>query len=357
MADAEKGDWLRAHQWRGPTILRPGSVPVPFFGQAREFAAFAVLIIPANKYPMSPAKSDGSGGGLLGFIFRPSKQRAMLLIGVAVIGTCVWGGFAVWQQIRGEVAASDDYRLTPDEIEITPAPPWVRGDVRAEALRSAGLDGQMSILDDDLVQKIQTAFSLHPWVASVGQVSKQHPAHVDVDLTYRRPVAMVEVHENGADGLYPVDIDGVLLPSNDFSPLEARSYPRLAGVESSPMGSVGSRWGDPVVSGGARIAAALAPHWAEWKLWSIRWIKPGAKSDPSAPANFELITGSGQAIHWGAAPTSEPPSEPTADQKVAELKAFVDQHASLDDPAAKQLDLAQSAAARTAKADSQSASE
>ncbi len=281
----------------------------------------------------------------------------MLLIGLAVVGIGVWGGHALWQQIRGEVATSDDYRLSADEIEITPPPPWVRGDVRAEALRSAGLDGSTSILDDDLVQKIQTAFSLHPWVASVEQVSKQHPAHVDVALLYRRPVAMVEVHENGSDGLYPVDVDGVLLPSNDFSPLEARSYPRLAGVESSPMGTVGSRWGDPVVSGGARIAVALSPHWTEWKLWSIHWLKPGAKSDASAPANFELVTGSGQAIHWGAAPTSETPSEPTADQKVAELKTFFDQHASLDDPAAKQLDLAQSSAARTAKAHSQSASE
>ena len=71
----------------------------------------------------------------------------------------------------------------------------------------------MSILDDELVQKIQTAFSLHPWVANVTHVTKRHPAHVDVELEYRKPVAMVEVHENGSDGLYPVDTDGVLLPS------------------------------------------------------------------------------------------------------------------------------------------------
>ncbi|HEX3999452.1 MAG TPA: hypothetical protein VHX65_12950 [Pirellulales bacterium] len=302
---------------------------------------------------MCPSKTDTSAAvrGGLSAILRPTRRRAISLALIAVAGGAVWAGYAVWQQIRSEVAASDEYRLTPQEIEITPPPPWVRGDVKAEALRSAGLDGPMSILDDDLVQKLQTAFSLHPWVASVVHVSKQYPAHVDVELTYRKPVAMVEVHENGADGLYPVDVDGVLLPSNDFSPLEARGYPRLAGVESSPLGTVGSRWGDPVVAGGARIAVALAPHWAEWKLWSIHWIKPTGASNASAPADFELITGAGQPVHWGAAPANEPPSEPTAEQKVAELKAFVDQHGSLDDPAAKSLDLSQpGAAARTAKA-------
>lgn len=301
---------------------------------------------------MSPSKADTSAakGGLLASIFRPSRRRASVAVAVLAVAGGAWGAYAVWQQIRGEVAASDDYRLTSQEIEITPPPPWVRGDVKAEALRNAGIDGPLSILDDDLVQKIQTAFSLHPWVASVGRVSKQHPAHVDVELVYRRPVAMVEVHENGSDGLYPVDIDGVLLPSNDFSPLEARGYPRLSGVESSPLGTVGSRWGDPVVAGGARIATALSARWAEWKLWSIRWLKPASGSDASAAADFELITGAGQAIHWGAAPANEPPSEPTGVQKVAQLKAFVDQHGSLDDPAAKSLDLSQpGGAARTAE--------
>jgi hypothetical protein len=302
--------------------------------------------MPASK----PLKSAPTGG-LLAAIFRPSRRWALLLVASLIVGGAAWGGYTVWQQIRGEVAASDDYRLTPEQIEITPPPPWVRGDVKSEALRSAGIDAPLSILDEDLVQRIQTAFSLHPWVASVGRVSKRHPAHVDVELVYRRPVAMVEVHENGSDGLYPVDIDGVLLPSNDFSPLEARGYPRLAGVETNPLGTVGSRWGDPVVSGGARIAMALSAHWAEWKLWSIRWLKPTSGSDPSAPADFELVTGAGQTIHWGAAPANEPPGEPTSDQKVAQLKTFVDQRGSLDDPAAKNLDLSQpGGAARTAKA-------
>jgi hypothetical protein len=313
----------------------------------------ALRLSPLEKQTMPAAKTNkpAASGGLLSAIFRPSQRGALIIVAILVVAGGAWGAYAVWQQIRGQVAASDDYRLTPQEIEITPPPPWVRGDVKAEALRSAGIDGPLSILDDDLVQKIQTAFSLHPWVANVVRVSKQHPAHVDVELTYRRPVAMVEVHENGSDGLYPVDIDGVLLPSNDFSPLEARSYPRLAGVESSPLGAVGSRWGDPVVAGGARIAAALSAHWAEWKLWSIRWLKPATGSDASAPADFDLITGAGQAIHWGAAPANEPPGEPTADQKIAQIKTFVDQHGSLDDPAAKAIDLSQpGGAARTAKA-------
>jgi len=271
------------------------------------------------------------------------RGRRWIVLAVVVLAGGTWGGFAIWQQVRDFVAAHDEYRLTAADIEITPPPPWVRGDIRAQVLRDAGLgpgpDGGMSILDDQLVERLHQAFSLHPWVERVERVSKRHPAHVDVELVYRRPAAMVEIPGAEGAGLYPVDADGVLLPSSDFSPVEALVYPRLAGVESSPLGPVGMRWGDPVVAGGARIAAVLQPQWATLNLWSIRWVKPSAGSDASAPAIYDLTAAGGNVIHWGAAPGSEPPGEPTAEKKLARLQSIAARSGTLDAPAAKGLDL------------------
>ncbi|HKD36320.1 MAG TPA: hypothetical protein VKB78_05950, partial [Pirellulales bacterium] len=167
------------------------------------------------------------------------------------------------------------------------------------------------------------------------------------EIIYRRPVVMVEV----PGGWYPVDAEGVLLPIDDFSPADARSYPLLSGVESSPIGGKGVKWGDAVVLGGAKLAECLAPLWSELGLGRIRWVKPAAGSDPSAPAMFELFTAAGNVILWGAAPGSETAGEPTAQQKIVRLKAYIASHGSLDEPQGgpRDLDLRRSdPAARTA---------
>ena len=69
--------------------------------------------------------------------------------------------------------------------------------------------------------------------------------------------------------LLPVDGDGVLLPTADFSPQEAQHYPRIAEIKTSALGPVGTRWGDTHVTGGARIAAALLNDWESLKLFQI----------------------------------------------------------------------------------------
>ncbi len=208
-----------------------------------------------NAKPAKPAAKSASDRGLLGSIANQLRQRLSAIVALVAVAGIAWAAMLLWQRVRSHVAAQPDYQLDADEIQITPPPPWIRADVRAEALHNAGLAGGMSILDDDLIERIHKAFLLHPWVAQVSRVSKRHPAHVDVELVYRRPVAMVAV----PGGLYPVDVDGVLLPTDDFTRADAQAYPRLAGVESTPLGMPGSAWGDTVVAGGAENRRRLGP--------------------------------------------------------------------------------------------------
>ena len=151
--------------------------------------------------------------------------------------------------------------LTPDRVEITPIPDWIHTDIREEAFRDASLDEPLSILDENLVERIARAFSLHPWVEEVRRVRKRHPARLEIDLVYRRPVCMVVV----PDGMHTVDIEGVLLPADHFPPVEAMQYPRLRGVETTPT-SPGTRWRDVRVIEAAEIAAAFGDVWQELRL-------------------------------------------------------------------------------------------
>ena len=240
------------------------------------------------------------------------------LVAVLAIASCV-----AWHSARDFVLSSDDYLVTPRKVELTPPPPtWIHTDIAAEVFRSASLDCPMSLMDADLTKRVSAAFALHPWIAKVHQVTKQHPAWVRVDVDYRRPVCMVEV----ADDLFPVDAKGVLLPVEDFSPVEASRYPRLVDIDTIPVGTAGESWGDARVLGGAEIADALNDAWDELKLARIVPSATGIRDDYS----YTLVTRGGTRIRWGLAPGARVPGEPSAADRLARLRKYVARHGSLE---------------------------
>jgi len=233
--------------------------------------------------------------------------------------------YAGWDSVRQDVLASDTYWLSVGDVQITPAAEWIHSDIRAEVVRDASFDEQLSIMDPKLTERIAHAFSLHPWIARVRRVRKYHPAAVRVDLTYRRPVCMVEVPGE----LLPVDVRGVLLPREDFSPVEVARYPRLVGVDSVPIGPEGTRWGDIRVVGAAEIAAAFGPAWNQLRLDRIfpsTLVDVGSRGE----YHFELFTLGGTRILWGRSPGAELPGDPTAKEKVARLQRYYQEHGTLE---------------------------
>jgi hypothetical protein len=235
------------------------------------------------------------------------------------------GWYVAWGRVEKQERAR--YVLRVDQVQVTPLPPWIHTDVRAEVFRSASRDPPLSLLDDDLTDWLKHAFKLHPWVARVNGVATR-PGHVDVDLAYRQPVLMVEV---APDLFLPVDVEGMLLPNGDFSPNEMRSYACLAGIDTRPMGSIGQRWGDARVLDAAQIAAALGPAWQKIKLFRIQ---PAAAAGPAAVGEptYEMFTQAGTRIVWGLAPGTKVLGEPSAAEKVARLGQYAAEHGGLDAP-------------------------
>jgi hypothetical protein len=256
-----------------------------------------------------------------------------------------------WREFKDRILA--EHRIGPEQVQITPQPPWIpNSDVRAEVFRNPTLDASLSLTDDDLAERIANAFARHPWVAKVPKVTKKHGT-VEVELVYRKPACMVEV----PGGYQPVDTDGVLLPSADFTSQETRQYPRLLHVDRGPTMAAGYRWGDTRVVGGAEIAAALADVWEPMRL---QYIEPwAAYPPPASPAPvrvdavamptqlagqavepvFTLVTQGKTRIAWGYAPGANVAGEMPIAEKVARLKRYFNAHETLDGPQGKPQEL------------------
>jgi hypothetical protein len=143
---------------------------------------------------------------------------------------------------------------------------------------------------------------------------------IDVRLDYRVPVAMVHVFKPQQNDtrsyFFPVDEEGVLLPTSEFATADTRNYLYIEVPGVYTTNPVGAAFGDPRVEAAARLAAVLAPHRESAKLRSI-----GVYGDPRQMEvpQLELTTQSGSRIYWGSPPGGEASGEPTVEMKLRRL--------------------------------------
>jgi len=247
-------------------------------------------------------------GAIVSFV----TQRRAGLIAIAVLAAAVACGFMLWDQVGPRVRSQGGYILQPESVELLGCPAWVRCDLKTEALRNASLDGGLPLDDPKLPMRLARAFDMHPWVQQVLSVKLRNPAGAVVEILCREPVAMVGVQ----GGLLAVSAEGIVLPSADFTAELAAEYPRISGVESSPLGPEGSPWGDPIVEEGAALAVAIGPQWQALEIVDCRpTMERGRRM-------WELSGLAGRVALFGSAPGREVAGEPLAAAKIARLKAI-----------------------------------
>jgi hypothetical protein len=284
----------------------------------------------------SEPKPTPKGVVLLAWLlFGPLRSATWSIVAVLVFTA---SAAALWWHVSSRVVAGPEYQVTSRNVEITPPPQWIHSDIAAEVVRSLSLDAPLSILDDKLSERIYNGFAAHPWVAEVERVTKRHPAHVRVDLVYRRPVCMVEVASASGPAssaaaplnLLPVDVKGVLLPSGDMPPAERERYPRLKSIATAPLGPPGVKWGDGRVTGGAEVAAALVEVWSELSLAAIVPSASPERGPKGDEYTFEIFTRGGTRILWGRSPATWFPGETPVNEKIAYLRSVRQTHRTLD---------------------------
>ena len=265
----------------------------------------AMTVTPRRK---PPSVEPAAGGTFAEFV----SARRSGLGAAAVVLAALAAGAVLWSRIGDVVLWRDDAILRPEMVELVGVAPWVKSDIKTEALRTASLDGGVPIGDPELPNRLARAFDTHPWVKQVVSVKPRHPAAAVVEVLCREPVAMVSVK----GGLLAVDAEGVVLPSGDFTAESAADYPRITGIDSSPQGPEGSSWGDMAVEEAAAVAVVIGP---EWKSLGLVDCRPKVASGARA---WELVGPDGQVILFGSAPGQEREGEPSAAAKVARLKAL-----------------------------------
>lgn len=228
-----------------------------------------------------------------------------------------------------DLKSRPEYRLPFQQIELSPQPRGaVPVDVLRQVQRQRDFPDEVSILDQGLTRRLAAAFREHPWIESVREVRTTFPPKIVINVTYRRPVALVALKA----GSYPIDPEGVLLPPSDFTPADAAKYPVVQNVRSVPGGPAGVSWGDPVVLAAARLADALRNDWKDLQLTAIIAPKPTRGNVDPADLIFTLAAKGGSKIVWGRAPGSGHPGELTAVQKIGRLHKYLREFGGFDQP-------------------------
>ena len=277
---------------------------------------------------MAASKSKQAGSftaavRVVRILLRP-QNRGLVLTAV-VIAAAIGSSLYAWRRWGAAAMQSADYFVKPERMAVTPQPTWIHSNVKAEVMRSASL-GRLNLRDRNLVEQVAQAFALHPWVAKVVRIEKRFPAQVNVELKYRRPVAVVKIDARGEQGLLFVDEESVLLPSADFAPSQARSYLRIMAAGETPASVYGTPWGSERIAGAARVAAAWGNRWQPLGLY---WIV--AARSAGGELLYELRTQDDKVhVVWGGVPGRDSSSEPSSEQKIAALEQYVHDKGPLD---------------------------
>jgi hypothetical protein len=259
------------------------------------------------------------------------RIRPRVWVCLAILLGLGFGAHFLWLRTAPTVARDPQYSLSADRIQITAPPAWIRSDIKTQVLRDSGLLNTASILDDwdSLSHRVKDAFELHPWVASVQSITRRLPSSLDIELTYRRPIAAVESSDPTGVMYLPIDEYGVRLPEGDLTETQRRYLPRVSGITGRPP--VGDVWDDPRVIGGAKLAAQLADVWQQLRLVEILASVPTSTHKDKSPYTFEIVTTGGTRIIWGATPGQEPTNgESTFTQKRQRLLDYATQHGKLE---------------------------
>lgn len=250
-------------------------------------------------------------------------------------GLTIFGAIKLWEQYQHKILATEDYRLTPEKIDITPPPAWAHADLQQVVLSASSEKAAATILDTNLVAKTANAFRTVGWVEQVERVEKNADG-LNVQLRYRQPAAVVELNRTNIPGwpakqaaeVMPVDRLGTVMPGELVQHLR---LPRISVFQPVAHNQLvtWTTWPDERIVEAAEILAAIGPQAEQLGIYRITTRRvPGRTDHGRFP--FELWPTSGTQVIWGSGIGSETINEASAQQRLQALVEYVRQHGPLN---------------------------
>lgn len=250
----------------------------------------------------------------------------------------------LWSRYQYRIVDPQSVALTAEKIQINTPPSWAKTNLKKAILGPS--DQPKSLLDPQLMPGVVATFQSVGWIEQIRHMKKTRQG-LEVDLVYRHPIALVELHGKTVPGwkkdpqLIPVDRQGVIMPEN--LAMRSNSQPKIFIYHSDESQRNAAQhlrhiqrwtpWPDSRVRDAAAISEKLITNWQSLGLSRIISWRLSSDAD-NAAIPFELWTDKGEnaaTVVWGNAPGNESAGEATWDQKVAALMAYVQQHGPLNE--------------------------
>ena len=244
-----------------------------------------------------------------------------------VLAVFIAASVYAYKKFALEIADRSDQQVLLDNVVLVPEQPeWVKSSLKEQIVGQYELD-KLLLDDEQLVEQFAAAFELDSHIDEVVRVEKRVD-HIRVEVTYRIPVAMVEVKVDDQRFVYPVDRTAVVMQTNDFTESDLGEFLRLVSDYSKPKGNSGTPWGDPIITAGAAIASTL--NEIAWETMGLYRIYSIAENDGSNRLYYvNLKDDENIRVLWGNPPGEEESSEASAAEKVVNLQAFFDANGTL----------------------------
>lgn len=204
----------------------------------------------------------------------------VFLLTLVVVTGLVQGIKWLGDSARRDIGPRDRYEVRFTDIECDAPPGYERVVFLAEVSFVSKFPRTFQSLDPELKPKLTAAFTKHPWVAAVEDVSVEPPAAVHlaeppatvrVKLTFRVPALVVNVRGSRAR---VVDTKGVLLPSET----ETNGLPELVTPVPPTATPSGQLWPDDTVKRAVELVEAHHPRKLEKTPTGWRLTMPDGKT-------------------------------------------------------------------------------
>ncbi len=244
-----------------------------------------------------------------------------------VLALFIAASFYAYKKFGLEIAGRSDQQVSLENVVLVPEQPeWVKSSLKEQIVGQYELD-KLLLDDEELVEQFAAAFELDSHVEEVVRIEKR-VNHIRVEVTYRVPVAMVEVKVDEQRFVFPVDRSAVVMQTNDFDEADLGEFLRLVSDYSKPKGNSGTPWGDPIITAGAAIANSLND--IAWKAMGLYRIYSIAENDGSNRLYYvNLKNDENIRVLWGNPPGEEVSSEASVAEKVTNLEAFFKENSTL----------------------------